>query len=328
MNFTINVRKSLLILTAMFLFSSCAKEQKEDNDAVEKRVLAAHLTVVYKDSLKPLPSGSYVMTRSKGDGKGVTAESAVFVKYSRLNLRDEYDQTNVEEIAKNAGGYSTGNYYGPTLYELGNYSMSKGLEEAFIGKREGANFRVIVPSWASYVVEKGKDRQQATTFAYDFKIVKVIDKYSEYEIDTLERFSAKFYQGLDSLKKGLYFKELSSGTGDSVKAGTSISYNYVGRLLDGFVFDTNIEDTARKYKIYQAGKSYTPLTYEVKESDPENPNAENSLVKGFAYAISNMKMGGKAITFFSSEWGYGQAVKDFGRRQQLHFYIEVLEKKN
>lgn len=325
MNFGTNVKVALLFAATMMLFASCAKEPKEEDDAVERRVLAAHITAVYKDTLQQLPSGCFVMTKKKGIGKLVEANSSFFVKYSRMNLKNEYDQTNIEEIAKNVGGFAYTNYYGPTLYEVGNYTMIKGMEEAFLGKREGAQFRLIIPSWASYMAYEGSDKQQATTFVYDFEIEKVIGDYAEYEIDTLEKFSAAHYDGLDSLKKGFYFKHLTEGSGDSVKVGNSITYNYVGRLLDGFVFDTNIEDTARKYKIYSSDKNYVPVTYEVAEPGAQN-SLEQSVVDGFGEALLKMKYGGKAVTFFSSGWGYGEQSQSFGRKQQMHFYIEVLPK--
>lgn len=324
MDFVARIKGALVAAALVLLAASCAKEAKQIEDAVERRVLAAHLTTVYKDTLKELPSGSYLMTKKKGDGKLVTLSSSVFVKYSRLNLKNEYDQTNIEEIAKNVGGFSYSNYYGPSLFEIGNYTLSKGMEEAFIGMKEGAEFRVIIPSWASYPDYAGSTRQSSSTTVYDFRIVKVIDDYDAYEIDTLESFSAKYYQGLDSLVTGFYFKHLQEGEGDSIKVGNTISYNYVGRLLDGFVFDTNIEDTARKYRIYQSDRTYTPVSFEVSQIGESNTNDE-SVVDGFAKALLNMKFGGKAVTFFSSQWGYGEQNQNFGKKQQLHFYIEVLE---
>lgn len=326
MNFRFNLKRVLLFAAVALVVASCAKDAKEDADAIEKSVLAAHISTVYKDSIKPLPSGAYLITNKKGTGKEVKATSAVFIKYSTLDLKNIYEQTNVEEVAKNVGGFSYASYYGPSLFEMGNLSMMIGMEEAFLKLREGSNVRIIIPSWASKLNYEGADNLSASTKAYDIEVIKVIENYPKYEMDTLQKFSNFYYNGLDSIKTGFYFKSLVEGAGDSVKVGNNISYSYVGRLLNGFVFDTNIEDTARKYRIYNAEKSYNPVNFEVTEIGGTGQSGA-SVVDGFAMALLKMKYGGKAVTFFGSEWGYGSASQPFGKKQQMHFYIEVENKK-
>lgn len=324
MNTRYRIDFALIFLVIMIVLSSCAKEVTESTDALEKRILDAHIKVVYKDTIKPLSSGVYVINNIKGSGKEIKEKSCVFVRYSKLSLKNVYEQTSMEEIAKNVGGFAYSNYYGPVLFELGNISMMKGMEQGFLKLREGANVRMIIPPWASELDYKGSERQLPTSAVYDFEILKVIDDYPQYELDSLHMFSSMHYQGLDSLVKGYYFKSLQEGDGDSVKVGSTIRYNYVGKLLNGFVFDTNIEDTARKYRIYSSERQYNPLSLEVHEVGNSGSGGE-SVVDGFAKALLNMKLGGKAVTFFGSEWGYGSGTQSFGKRQQLHFYIEVLK---
>lgn len=314
-----------LIVTTSFI-SSCAVEPKVDPDSTERRLLDAYLSVVHLDTLNSTPSGAYVMERKRGSGAEVQRVSFVFAKYSKVNLFGEYEQTNIEEVAKWAGGYAEANYYGPTLFEIGAFTQTKGMEEALLGKREGADLRIILPSWSSRLDFPNSDKQQVTTAIYDFIIEKVVLDYWEYEKDSLEGYSAKYYGGIDSLKKGFYFKELAAGNGEAVKdAGRQISCYYVGRLLDGFVFDTNIEDTARKYKIYDSSRDYNPMRISIEDDESVEEGSDSGVVTGFAEAISRMNFGGKGVTFFSSEWGYGNSTQSFGKRQPLSFYIEILK---
>lgn len=326
MNFRLSINRAFLFAAATMVIASCAKDATEVAGAMERRVLAAHITTVYKDTIKPLPSGVYIITNKKGTGKEIKETSAVFIRYSTLDLKNNYEQTNIEEIAKNVGGFSYASYYGPSLFEMGTYSMMGGMEDAFLKLREGSVARIIIPSWASKMKYEGADNMLSTTKVYDVEIISVIENYPQYEMDTLHRFSSINYDGLDSIKAGYYFKSILEGAGDSVKVGENISYNYVGRLLNGFVFDTNIEDTARKYRIYTPERSYTPINYQVKEIGVQGSAGEASVVDGFGMALLKMKYGGKAVTFFGSEWGYGAASQAFGKKQQLHFYIEVLGK--
>ena len=51
----------------------------------------------------------------------------------------------------------------------------------------------------------------------------------------------------DTVRTNLYLKPISFGKDTAtIKKDSTVSIYYVGRFLDGFVFDTNIEDTAKK----------------------------------------------------------------------------------
>jgi FKBP-type peptidyl-prolyl cis-trans isomerase len=220
------------------------------------------------------------------------------------------------------GGYADSLYYGPVLFEMGNYTMIRGLEEALITLKEGSKVRLLIPSWLSDYGYQGSTRASGTTSVYDIEILKVIDSVATFEIDTLEAYSAKYYNGLDSLSKGYYIKTLNEGIGDTLAVGDNISYWYVGRLLDGFVFDTNIEDTARKYKIYNPYRSGGYAAMSVTLQEPES--AERTVIPGIAKTFLNMKHGEKVVTFFSSQWGYGSTQMSFGKYQPLVFEVQVV----
>lgn len=65
----------------------------------------------------------------------------------------------------------------------------------------------------------------------------------------------------DTVRANIYRRTLSLGKDTAtVKADTTVSVYYVGRFMDGFVFDTNIEDTARKYNIYSSSNRYDSIT--------------------------------------------------------------------
>ena len=100
-----------------------------------------------------------------------------------------------------------------------------------------------------------------------------------------------------------------------------IAFWYVARLLDGFVVDTNIEDTARKYRIYSSSRSYSALGHTVVDPDT---SSESDLIRGIDKALLNMKHGGVSIAFFSSDWGYGSKTKSFGRYQPMFYWIKVV----
>ncbi|MEN6618938.1 MAG: FKBP-type peptidyl-prolyl cis-trans isomerase [Rikenellaceae bacterium] len=314
------VKLGPVLFASIAMLISCAKDVSESADSVEKRVLDAHVKVVYNNTIQPTSSGMYIINETAGTGTPVKEYSGVFVRYSTLDLRHNYLSSSYDTVAKKTGGFSDTTYYGPVLFEMGNYTLIRGLEEALLTLREGSKVRLIIPSWLSDYNYQGSSKSFNTTIIYDIEVLKVIDDVAKFEIDTLEAFSAKYYGGLDSLSKGFYFKSLDEGIGDTLTTGEYISYWYVGRLLDGFVFDTNIEDTARKYKIYSSSKSYTALEQTIQDID----NTDGTVINGMAKAFLNMKHGGKAVSFFSSDWGYGATRMSFGKYQPLCFYVEVV----
>jgi len=319
---------NILKFGSIFFFSmvafSCAREVEESADSVEKRVLDAYIKVVHKDTLQPTASGLYMIPVKTGTGMPVENLNGVYVRYSTLDLKDNYISTTDANIAKQVGGFSYATYYGPYLFETGYNTIIKGLEEGLLKMREGGKARFIIPSWLSDYNYQGSNKIHATTTIYDVEILKVIKDMKVFQTDTLEAYSNKYWGGIDSVANNYYFKLLSASSGDSVKVNSELQYNYVGKLLDGFVFDTNIEDTARKYNIYDATKKYVPLDL---TAHIETETGDGKVIRGMAKSILKMKYGEKAITFFSSDYGYGSTEQSFGVYQPLFFYIEVLKKK-
>lgn len=138
----------------------------------------------------------------------------------------------------------------------------------------------------------------------------------------MKAYANTHYPGLDTLAAGIYFKTLHDAGADTISSGT-VKVHYVGRLLDGWVFDTNIADTARKYDIYVKSKEYTPLEVNISE-DLDMMAEDNSLVKGFCRALQEMDFGDKAFTMFNSEMGYQSSGSgEIGPYQPLIFWLYI-----
>lgn len=80
----------------------------------------------------------------------------------------------------------------------------------------------------------------------------------------------------------------------TVKKGDTISVNYTGSLLDGKVFDTNIESVAKEHDIIKP--EYVPLKFKV---------GEPGMIKGFDEGVVGMKVGETKKFTVSPENGYG-----------------------
>lgn len=314
-------KSSLGLLCFSFIIASCAKEVTESNNDVEKRYIESHVKVIYKDTLTKTESGLYIISLKDGAGDSITDTSGVYVRYSVMDFKNNYTKTTYSSIAKILGSYSDSTYFGPQLFQMGDYSLMRGVEEALKLVKEGGRIKFIIPTWLSDYNYTGSSYGLSAPAVYDIEVVKVVPSIAKYQIDTLEAFSDKYYGGIDSLSYGFYHKALEPGIGDTLKVDDYVSIWYVARLLDGFVVDTNIEDTARKYRIYSSSRSYTALGHTVVDADA---SSESDLISGIDKALVNMKHGGVSVAFFSSDWGYGSKSKSFGRYQPMVYWIKVI----
>lgn len=86
---------------------------------------------------------------------------------------------------------------------------------------------------------------------------------------------------------GLYYRDISIGTGHSIAVGDTARMNYVGSLTNGFVFDrldTAIQDSLLKFKV-----------------------GEGHIISGFEEGVVGMKVGGQRQLIIPPALGYGGA---------------------
>lgn len=318
------------------LLFSCAKEEVESNNSIQKRILDAYLEVNYPDkNYTVTKSGLVILSKSDGSGVSPEKQGAAYLKYSVKDLAGNYQSTMFKDVAEQLGTYSEANYYGPQLSILDYGDVTEGMNEAMKMMSKGSKMTIIIPPTLSaydspnsygYGYSSDNNETSSINLIYEIEMFDVVSNLQRYQFDSLESFRNRYYPGLDSTANMFYFKKLEGTAKDTIAENESADVWYVGRLLDGYVFDTNIADTAKKYGLYQSDKTYEALsvTYESKYEDMatgagsinvagESSNSGSSdsegeggnYVPGFAKALKCMKYGDHAITFFGSGWGYG-----------------------
>ena len=308
-----------MAFAALSLFS-CAQEKEDSDRTIQERILNAFVDVNYPQA-KRTGSGLVMIDSVEGTGDTLKMYKAGFFKYSIRTLGGVYSETNFEELSKILGTYSKANYYGPKLYELGFETTYAGIEEVMENMREGGKATFILPPWLSYTTNKNSWNQNVSAI-YDIELTEVVDNIVTWEKDTMKAFADRYYPGLDTLSANFYFRKLHDAGADTL-TNESVDVWYIGRLLDGFVFDTNIADTAKKYGIYDKTKEYSALSVLYNE-DLTQMKEDNSLVEGFCKAVQQMSHGDKAFTMFNSDYGYGaDGSNSIGPYQPLTFWLYV-----
>jgi FKBP-type peptidyl-prolyl cis-trans isomerase 2 len=301
----------LVIASAFFLIFSCAKDVAETEEEIQRRVLNSYLRVNNYQDIKPIGDGIYIIDHVEGIGPKAYDSSYVFIRYSTKYLTGEYASSTYSDVAKLLGTYKNGNFYGSYVWSVGTGFVLPAIDSILLRMNCGSKTTAIIPSWMASTTTTSYSStmysSEGTTLIYEIEMDTIVDDIYKYEIEQLESFSNKYYAGLDSTKWGFYYKKIyDGGYGDTIVSGASIDVRYIGKLLDGSIFDTNIADTAKKYNIYNSSNKYDALSLTFKSDSSEFVD-ENDVVKGFAMAFTNTDMTykDKCVVYFNSDLGYG-----------------------
>lgn len=351
-----------LAVTALFL-GSCAKHTYTGPNDADKRYLEAWLQVNNID-VEPSGRGIYVLEDEAGNGAEVKKDGYIFIEYTTTDIDGNVKSYTNKEIAQQLGTYNPSYYYGPEITTSFSGNIYAGFSDMLMGMKVGGHKKAIIPSWLlsykDYDTES-KYLDQTTglsTLVYDVRVKDFTTDINQWEIDSIGRFFSNgqvLIDGIaadrifvrndgtvmtanDSVSKGFYYKQLvPPSSKEAFQSDTTIYINYTGRLLNGQVFDTTIEDVAKDHNIYSSSKSYAPVQINwpnTKENEGHDKitmgTSESSLVGGFTKTLWQMKAMEKGMGVFYSELGYtytgsGQLIPAYS---PLIFEIEIVENPN
>ena len=105
--------------------------------------------------------------------------------------------------------------------------------------------------------------------------------------------------------------------GELAAYADTLAVDYTGMLLDGTVFDTSIEQTARDNGLYSESRTYEPYKLVLGVS---------GVIQGWTAALSRMKEGEKATALIPSYYGYGsQGAGSIPPNSVLVFELDLTE---
>ena len=320
--------KFAFVLALSLSLAGCAKEKEQSEREIQERILDAYIQSNHPSAQK-LSSGLTILNLEEGTGKKPGTNDGIYIHYNTYDLAGTCKSTTDSLKARMLGTYDPGIYYGPSLFIL-NSSTTVGMRELLGKIGRGGRVTAIIPPWLTSAGNKNSGystsgQQSSVNIIYEINGGIVIDDVQKYQVDSLESYSKKYFSPkVDSTAYGYYFRNFTHTSGipaaDTVVAGDKVGIWYVGRLLDGYVFDTNIIDTARKYRIYDASKDYEPLEVTMESSYDKmttygsssssnnvsvGSEGSSSLILGFVRALKSMTYADHASTFFMSGLGYG-----------------------
>ena len=326
----------LAVACAAIFMSSCA--EKQDDDTLKKQLASFDAWMeYYGDGAVKQPSGIYIKkleSSTSPSAKTPKDGEWVMINYTGRDMTSgDVFVTRDSVVAKHQGTFQYYTHYVPQYvsFKETNSLLIEGNYIALTDMKEGDKWRIYIPSnlaygSSTYSYDKGYQGEASVRtnmpVIMDLELVKVISDPTQYENLAVAEYAATNWHQLltDTIQANMYRESLSVGLDTvTVKKDSTVSVFYVGRFLDGFIFDTNIEDTARKYKIYSSSSSYGAKSVYV---------GNYNLCKGFEDGLLGMKYGETADVIFTSTYAYGSDGSQDGNTviqpyTPLIFTIEV-----
>ena len=329
-------------LVAALSLIGCAKTEKIGPNDANQRYFNAWMHLNHPEAT-PSGLGIYVIEDVQGDGKTVGESGFILVDYKTTDLEGNISTYTDALTAKQLGEYNRTSYYGSKFWTTTETTIPAGLRDAIVGQKVGTYRKVIIPSWLMSYQDydneadflnpplKKNEEYDASSFSntiYEITIKDYTDNIEEWQIDSIGRFFSNpsvlidgksalktFVKeggaqmtAADSVSTGFYYKQIAAPVNtEAFPNDTTVYINYVGKLLSGQVFDTNIEKVAKDNGLYSTSASYEPVRINWGEeyTDITMGSDESSVIGGFAKTLWQMKAMEKGVGVFYSTIGYG-----------------------
>ncbi len=326
----------LLFTLGLVTFFACEKEIDE-SESDELLRLDAYMSIHYSDA-KPISSGLYHIPIESGSGKKVENGHYILFDYTGQNLDDYVFETTHADVALLHEIHKPRINYSPQykLLSTKNISIIPGMHKGFLQMSEGDSARLIMSSAHAYGENSHSGLSPYSSIIVDIRLKKVVTDPEAFEKEQTENYLAENYSELkieDIYTDGVYIleNELVSNEEEEDEEENEEEYHqeivdndivniyYTGRLLDGWVFDTNIAAVAIENSMYETGNEYLPLSVEIGSS---------SFIKGFSLALKQLKTHSKATVILPSEFSYGaDGTSTIPPYAPLIFELEILGKR-
>jgi len=151
------------------------------------------------------------------------------------------------------------------------------------------------------IVRVGKDAE-----SFDAAAV-FTEKRDNYEADQKAKAAAEMaateakiremYPNFQTTESGLMYVINEEGTGPQAVQGSNIKVDYVGRFMDGNLFDTSIEAVAKENNAYNEQRPYEPLPLAV---------GTGQVIAGWDEGLMLFKEGGSGTLIIPGHLAYGE----------------------
>ena len=343
-----NLIKHILLATAVVAAAGCAKTIQEGANEANQRYLDAWMKVQGITEEQKVGRGIYVLSQIEAPSVDcVEADGYAFVNYRTTDLEGNITAYTDRETAEQLGEYDPSKYYGPKVWLTTAETIRAGVFDGISGMTVGSQKRFLVPPWMmsykNFATEEEYLAQASENPAtiYEVKIEGFTKDINEWQFSEMvatfnsDDFYGGRFKGTDiedtvGVGYGILYKNIEAiKSEEAFSSDTTIYINYTGKLLNGLVFDTNIEKTAKDNNLYNPDKKYGPTAVQWASKYSEITLDNSSVIGGFArtlWQMGSLQSGSKGVGMFYSELGYGYSGSgNIPGYAPLIFEIEIVD---
>lgn len=251
------------------------------------------LNMVYKDN----NDSSWMDTEKSGFPIPVMKRDSVWKTQGGkieeiFSVLKKGDSVNFEISVKDFYEGSPGGQIPPTIDSLGHFTFYIGVGDVI--SQDGMN------TWQQEMIAKQTRVQQVKDEA-------IIDEFlSKNNIEA------------QKTESGLRYVITQEGSGDNAVNGDSVRVAYVGKLLDGTLFDTSVQEIAQANGTFNPQRPYAPYKLKL---------GVGSVIKGWDEGLTYLNEGSKATLYIPSTLAYGPRSTGgvIGANAVLMFDVELVE---
>lgn len=301
-------RVALILLSAAAIVS-CAKQEEESFSQIEQTSLDAWMSTHYPQATRH-NSGLYTLElQAPTDTTKVRVGDWLSLEYTGRNLQNDVFLTRSQTTAQQQGSYTPYTHYVPdfVLATDPNTTMIAGQYEAVMTMRQGQKLRLFMSSSLAYG-SSGYSNNVGYGGQYslgdnvpamlDVEVLEVVRDPQAREMKQVIDYATSNWgmNAADSLYEGMYLDILTRNPiqSDTIGADSTVNVYYIGKFLDGFVFDTNVDSIQQQ--LYGEISDTTALEY---------VPSEQQMITAFYNAATKMRYNETARMVFVSAYGYG-----------------------
>jgi len=161
------------------------------------------------------------------------------------------------------------------------------------------------------------DEAIAEKKAEEAKIKEGSDKLKAEEAARISKYVSTLGPTVKTTASGLRYQITKPSAKPKPLPGDTLLVNYIGKTLEGKVFDTNLQEEAQKAGVFQQGRPYEPFQFVVKHGD---------VIPGWDEGFLLLNQGSKARLIIPSKLAYGenQSGPDIAPYSPLVFDVELI----
>lgn len=168
------------------------------------------------------------------------------------------------------------------------------------------------------VIPKGKLTDEVFQRTISTYIKGQVDNVKKQEPAKIQKYIADNKLTVAKTDSGVYYVITKPGAGANIVPGDTAVVNYVGKLLNGKVFDSNIKAEAVKGKLEQIEmRPFQPIRF---------PVGQQQVIAGWDQGLQLLNKGAKATFIIPSNLGYGERGNQvIPGNAPLVFDVEVVD---